>query len=468
MSIGIRIFESSQDAVSYYSEIVEERERQAKEFGIDSQMIDLSAVNSKVDQELGAVQTTDRQDKELGIGIECQMIDLSAVNSNEDQELEDKELGIGIESQMIDISAISSNTDHELEDKELGIGIESQMIDISAVSSNTDCAALESVVSNTKQLRVTWQRFKVFKFKNCVSYIVQVSSAPLLVIINILLILIYINVVPLDLSRNLQNVSSNNQDISNDFMNLLYETLSRTEESLKEIILLNDIQSPTSCADILYRNSSSSSGYYLVRSSTCQLTSVYCDMTRTCGNITGGWMRVAELDLDHCFTGLRSQSFDGIRTCVVSEDGAGCTSVLFSSFNIQYTSICGTIRGYGVGTVDGLYYRRTLRGSLTDNYLDGISVSSDGNHIWSFVAGNCACNYKPSFIGNDWTCDGTGCREGYFCNKLLWNTSTCGVGGLFLKQVSSSTTADINVTVCRDEPRDNEDIAITVVELFVN
>ena len=24
---------------------------------------------------------------------------------------------------------------------------------------------------------------------------------------------------------------------------------------------------------------------------------VYCDMTRTCGNITGGWMRVAELDM---------------------------------------------------------------------------------------------------------------------------------------------------------------------------
>ena len=79
MSIGIRIFGSSQDAVSYYSEIVEERERQAKEFGIESQMIDLSAVNSNVDQDLGAVQTPDRQDKELGIGIECQMIDLSAV-----------------------------------------------------------------------------------------------------------------------------------------------------------------------------------------------------------------------------------------------------------------------------------------------------------------------------------------------------------------------------------------------------
>ena len=29
---------------------------------------------------------------------------------------------------------------------------------------------------------------------------------------------------------------------------------------------------------------------------------VYCDMTRTCGNITGGWMRVAELDMTRTFS----------------------------------------------------------------------------------------------------------------------------------------------------------------------
>ena len=435
-------------------------------------MIDLSAVNSNVDQDLGAVQTTDRQDKELGIGIECQMIDLSAVNSNEDQELEDKELGIGIESQMIDISAVSSNTDHELEDKELGIGIESQMIDISAVSSNTDCAAVESVVSNTKQLRVPWQRFKDFKFKNCVSYIVQVSSAPLLVIINILLILIYINVVPLDLSRNLHNVSSNNQDISDEFMKLLYETLSSNEESLKEIILLNDIQNPTSCADILLRNSTSSSGYYLVRSSTGQLTSVYCDMTRTCGSITGGWIRVAELDLDHCPTGLMSQLFNGTKTCIRSEAASGCTSVLFSSFNIPYSKVCGQVRGYAVGTVDGMYGNRNQRGStITDNYLDGVSITSNLTHIWSFVAAsNCECSYiPPPFISGDWTCDGTGCSAGVFCNRLLWNTSLCGRESTpFFRRFSASTTVDIEMRVCRDEARDNEDIAISSIDLYVH
>ena len=60
-----------------------------------------------------------------------------------------------------------------------------------------------------------------------------------------------------------------------------------------------------SCADILRFNPSSSSGYYTFRSSTGQLTRVYCDMTRTCGNITGGWMRVAELDLHNCWNKVR-------------------------------------------------------------------------------------------------------------------------------------------------------------------
>ena len=348
-----------------------------------------------------------------------------------------------------------------------------------------------------KECNCTCNSYGISKFKYYPTLFFGVSSTVILVIISILLIVMYAKIAAFEFSSNshdifscnrsqlllcndLQNLYDRNQELFNDwqrktanissaFSRLLYEFNEELTNDLEEGISGNGyLPNTASCGDILHRNLSSSSGYYLVRSSTGQLTSVYCDMTRTCGNITGGWMRVAELDLDHCFTGLRSQSFDGVRTCVVSEDRAGCTSVLFSSFNSQYTSICGKIRGYGVGTVDGLYRERTLRGSIGDNYLDGISVSSDGSHIWSFVAGDCTCNYKPPFIGNDWTCDGTGCSEGNFCNKLLWNSSICGEGDLFLKQFSSSTTADINVTVCRDEPRDNEGIAITVLELYVN
>ena len=178
-------------------------------------------------------------------------------------------------------------------------------------------------------------------------------------------------------------------------------------------------------------------------------------------------MRVAELDLDNCPTGLKSQLFNGTHACVVNEDAPGCTSVLYSSFSIQYSKICGKIRGYTFGTVTGL--RDKQSSNITDNYLDGVSLTSNGNHIWSFVAdGNCDCGNVPSFIGNDWTCDGAVCNERKFCDNLIWNTTSCGESSpWFLKNLSDSASADIEMRVCRDEHRHNEDIPISTIELFV-
>ena len=381
-------------------------------------------------------------------------------------------VGIRGKNSGIQISNSFEDSDYYVEAEEkrgwhnrgLEIRNESQMIDFSVKPNENQETA--TTTKTTKQLKFTCQRSKISKFKNCAALIFAVSSSILLVFISVLLILVYIDSAPLDVSRSFPNMPSGG---FNEFFKLLYETLSSNEESLKEIILLNDIQSPTSCADILHRNSSSSAGYYLVRSSTGQLTSVYCDMTRTCGSITGGWMRVAELDLDHCPTGLMSQLFNGTKTCIRSEAESGCTSVLFSSFNIPYSKVCGQVRGYAVGTVDGIYGNGNQR--ITDNYLDGVSITSNMTHIWSFVAANnCECSYTlPPFISDDWTCDGTGCMAGVFCNQLLWNTSRCGGESTpFFRRFSESTTVDIEMRVCRDEHRDNEDIAISSIDLYVH
>ena len=40
-----------------------------------------------------------------------------------------------------------------------------------------------------------------------------------------------------------------------------------------------------------------SSGHYKIRSSNGSAITAYCDMTRSCGDITGGWMKVADLDM---------------------------------------------------------------------------------------------------------------------------------------------------------------------------
>ena len=50
------------------------------------------------------------------------------------------------------------------------------------------------------------------------------------------------------------------------------------------------------CSHVLQLNPFSPSDHYWIRSSNGSAVHVYCDMTRSCGNITGGWMRVASLN----------------------------------------------------------------------------------------------------------------------------------------------------------------------------
>ena len=61
-----------------------------------------------------------------------------------------------------------------------------------------------------------------------------------------------------------------------------------------------------------------------MRSSTGVLRSVYCDMNRTFGGNSTGWMRVAELDVNNCPPGLRHEITSSVHTCVVIEKNADC------------------------------------------------------------------------------------------------------------------------------------------------
>ena len=73
---------------------------------------------------------------------------------------------------------------------------------------------------------------------------------------------------------------------------------------------------PASCAAL---PPSSPSGYYLVGSSISSAVRVYCDMTRSCGGVTGGWRRVAELDMTNsshqCPSSLQQRTNSNKRTC---------------------------------------------------------------------------------------------------------------------------------------------------------
>ena len=302
----------------------------------------------------------------------------------------------------------------------------------------------------------------------------------------------------------LQIIENNRNDIQSNISRSLDSKLNNVIRSLtgQYSNLLAD-----SCSLVLQLNPSSPSGHYWIRSSNGSAVRVYCDMTRSCGNITGGWMRVASLNWSNeslpCPDGFRERSDSGIRTCGIGSTSTGsCPSITFKTYSTVYSRVCGKINAYQVGSPDAFSTTEGRGSNITidSNYMDGVSLTHGSNprrHIWTFVAAHddhsiysetCQCTRPgdsrimapPSFVGMDYFCD-TGSRtrvvhNSFFGNDSLWDGTGCASASTccsfnnppwFHKRLPSATTDDIEMRVCRDESRHNEDIAISNVEIYV-
>ena len=269
----------------------------------------------------------------------------------------------------------------------------------------------------------------------------------------------------LKLSNDVQDVNMSVNTIEND---KVYSFLATFQNSVAY-----------SCSEIGRKlNFSNSSGYYVV-SSAGVLRSVYCDLTRTFGGTSKGWMRVAELDVNNCPPGMRTETVNTSTTCKVSEDGAGCTEIYYPVYNISYTQVTGRIRAYQLNTLDGfasldesIRNKSISTNTLDSNYLDGVSITTNSYHIWSF-AGGCSCTddlHKPDFIGDYFICNGshheslTGTHE-----ELIWENQQCRENSdWFFRTSLPSNATDIRVRICRDQTRADEDIALTELEIYVH
>ena len=318
---------------------------------------------------------------------------------------------------------------------------------------------------------------------------------------------VYLNSKEVSLMQ-LQIFENNRNDIQSNISNSLDSKLNNIIRSLTG--QYSNLPAD-SCSLVLQLNSSSPSGHYWIRSSNGSAVHVYCDMTRSCGNITGGWMRVASLDWSNeslpCPDGLRERNDSDIRTCGINSTTGSCSSLIFKTYSTLYSRVCGKINGYQVGTPDA-FSTSTMQGrgsniTIDSNYVDGVSLTHGNKprrHIWTFAATHrdgpgllrypdsiCQCVrpsdmsiMTPSFVGMDYFCD-TGNRGGdpfglFLADDPLWDgagctsTSTCCTFNnppWFHKQLPSATTDDIEMRVCCDESRDNEDIAISNVEIYV-
>ena len=133
--------------------------------------------------------------------------------------------------------------------------------------------------------------------------------------------------------------------------------------------------------------------------------------------------------------------------------------------------------------------------------MDGVSLTHGGprEHIWTFAAGlresmavnaesTCPCTGNtgttppPRFVGNDYFCeagvrDHTPTSPTLYSNDPLWdgdgctNTNPCcsfNSPPWFYQQLPSQPTTDnIEMRVCINEAATNEDVAINIVELYI-
>ena len=292
-------------------------------------------------------------------------------------------------------------------------------------------------------------------------------------------------------SNNIQQLNTSIDMQLSTLHNQIQQLSNTTLQQIQEELLINQLgqfsfNPAASCAAL---PPSSPSGYYWVRAFNDSPTLVYCSMS--CGTLTGGWMRVGFLDMTNsshqCPSGLMERNDSpNIRTCVRNEAPAGCTSLELFTANIQYSRVCGRITAYQVGSTDDF-----SNNNINSAYVDGVSLTH-GNprqHIWTFAAAGrgdricdpCRDETRPDSVGNDFFCDtgnpDTGSRtHNFYSANPLWDGVGCAADNeccttdnppYFLKTLPQPTTDDIEMRVCRNEGRDNEDIAIETVEIYV-
>ena len=257
---------------------------------------------------------------------------------------------------------------------------------------------------------------------------------------------------------------------------------------------------------------SPSGDYWILADGTISPVQVYCDTNRTsCScNTTGGWMRVANLDMtdpnQNCPAGFRpvNRTSAPLRTC--GRPGpVGCVSTTFQTYGVEYSHVCGRVIGYQDRSPDGFGPHASIsEGTPIDSvYVDGVSLThgqSPRQHIWTFAGApdetgthsdNCPCLVNtqsvirftgrvPSFVGQDYFCD-TGSRNRwsytFYPDDPLWDGQGCEGNSTccefnnppwFCKQLPQPTTDDIELRLCGDEALSNENTPVEQVEIYIH
>ena len=262
---------------------------------------------------------------------------------------------------------------------------------------------------------------------------------------------------------------------------------------------ITDNNPATSCKEIYQCNPNTPAGYYWVNTTTGPVR-VYCEMnSNNCGNITGGWMRAAYIDMTNsdsvCLQGLNYTVVSSTRMCTRLNDGL-CSTVTFPAHGISYTKVCGRARGYQFGHTYAFHSSQLGRNSLDSAYVSGLSLTygSPQNHIWTFAAGlskdydfayccNCPCASfagpaGQSFVGENYFCESgdTGYHDAEWdLDDPLWDSQGCVDGSTccnrggpwFTTTLNQEASDDIEMRMCHVFGSNLENIGVEQLEILV-
>ena len=258
--------------------------------------------------------------------------------------------------------------------------------------------------------------------------------------------------------------------------------------TMKLVEDIMSLHSFNSCAELGHLSLLFPSGIYRVRSYNCSFIHKYCSTNTafSCSEVPGNWKRIAYLNTnenpDSCPDGTSNPPL-----CKRKDSHAGCSSVIYPSNGMLYSQVCGTVRVHPEGSPDAFLSDNTRiprnGQSVNQNYVHGVSLtygtSPNRNHIWTYTAAikfgsdidRCTtCDRdKPFYIGTNFTCTAEYCFA-WPCDhtNAIWTDGlSCAGKETFYRQLSESTADNIEMRVCRDQDRSDEDILISFVEIFV-
>ena len=212
----------------------------------------------------------------------------------------------------------------------------------------------------------------------------------------------------------------------------------------------------------------------------------------TCNGISGQWRRVAYLDTSQanieCPGNL--QATNNPPSCRIFGSNPICSPVFFPSGGIPYSQVCGRIYGRYSNNPDAFDTFTGVRPNfptINDNYVDGVSLSygmNPRNHVWTLAAtipqntrrvGCASCDYLvPVFVGSDYSCqivpDCSSLSDDSTCRLVeVWNDDNlCNGDNIFYRNLTQTTTENLEMRLCRDQARSDEDISISFIEIFVS